>query len=56
MNAFKIWIATHPNETHIQEFSITEPSDHSVMLYSINVEGDEEWVRWVEHICIPIQE
>ena len=55
MNAFKIWIATHPTEPDNQEFSLTEPSDHSTYIYSDQLDNDA-YVNWVEHICIPIQE
>ena len=53
MNAFKIWITTHPTEPDNQEFSLTEP-----LRDTMYEESTGEFVRanWVEHICIPIQE
>ena len=53
MNAFKIWITTHPTEPGNREISFTE-RDLGV-IYS-ETTGEYVYVDCVEHICIPIQE
>tara|TARA_R110000796_G_scaffold177389_1_gene294231 strand:- start:184 stop:351 length:168 start_codon:yes stop_codon:yes gene_type:complete len=55
MNAFKIWIAQHPVEVGNLEVSLKEPTSDITDIYSERVD-DSVWVKWVEHICIPIQE
>jgi hypothetical protein len=54
MNAFKIWIATHPDEADNREVSLIEPRGGEG-LYS-EITGEHVYVDWVEHVCIPIQE
>ncbi len=56
MNAFKIWIATHPDEVDNQEVIFTRPVMEGALIYSTVVEVIPAYAKWVEHICIPIQE
>jgi hypothetical protein len=59
MNAFKIWIATHPDEADNQEVTCIEPVMKRTHIYSDSLEWvaiDPAYAVWVEHICIPIQE
>lgn len=59
MKAKKIWIATHPENPHIQEVSLSEPTaPYCYLTYDSGLYAvpPTEQCEWVEYVCIPIEQ
>ncbi len=58
MKAKRIWIATHPKNSSIQEIRTSEPNEYGEYLCYDYGQPDPEHVEceYVEYICIPIED
>jgi len=58
MKAKRIWIATHPENSSIQEIKTREPDTDGEYLFYDYGQPNPEGVdcEYVEYICIPIED
>lgn len=50
----KIWIAVHPDEPSNKDVQFIEPSEKGTFIDSERIDGNGEYVEYVEYVCLPI--